>query len=340
MNGTVLVTGAAGFIGHHTCRRLLAEGHTVVGVDSMDDYYDPALKRARLRQLLDEDRFTFGELDLSETPSVVGLFHEIEPTTVIHLAARPGVRASIDRPHSCVRNNITAYINVIEAARQHHVEHFVYASSSSVYGASRRWPYSEHDPAEHPISLYAATKRSNELMAHAYAHIHGMAVTGLRFFTVYGPWGRPDMAYYRFAEAIRLGKPIRIFGDGTAIRDFTFVDDIVTGITAVASAPAKPSESWDGHVLDPATSAAPFRVYNIGHGQPIDVNRLVTLLEESLGRTTSIIHEPPRAGDVEATESDTSDLAPLLPSTATTPPEVGIDRFASWYADYHSMARL
>lgn len=339
MNGTVLVTGAAGFIGFHTSRRLLQEGHTVVGVDSVDEYYDPALKRARLRELRDEERFTFWPLDLAATPAVVRLFRAASPSTVIHLAARPGVRASTMRPHSCVRNNITAYLNVLEAARWHGVDHFVYASSSSVYGASRRRPYSEHGPAEHPMSLYAASKRSNELMAHAYAHIHGLPVTGLRFFTVYGPWGRPDMAYYRFADALRTGEPIRIFGDGTALRDLTYVDDVVAGITAVAAAPAKPSETWHGLSPDPATSVDPFRVYNIGRGRPIPVTRLVALLEDALGRTTEIVHEAPRPGDVEATESDTTDLAALLPTTSTTPPEVGIRRFAAWYAGYHGMPR-
>lgn len=339
MNGTVLVTGAAGFIGFHTSCRLLQQGHTVVGVDSIDDYYDPALKRARVRQLSDQPGFTFWPLDLTATPAVVRLFRTAAPSTVIHLAARPGVRASTQRPHDCIRHNVDAHLNVLEAAHRHGVDHFVYASSSSVYGASRRRPYSEHDPAEHPMSLYAASKRSNELMAHAYAHIHGLPVTGLRFFTVYGPWGRPDMAYYRFADAIRLGEPIRIFGDGTALRDFTYVDDIVTGITAVAAAPAKPSETWNGLAPDPATSADPFRIYNIGHGRPITVTQLVTLLEDALGRTTEIVHEAPRPGDVDATESDTTDLAPLLPRTPTTPPDVGIGRFADWYADYHGMAR-
>lgn len=337
MNGTVMVTGAAGFIGYHTTRRLLAQGHAVVGVDNIDDYYDQDLKRARLARLVEAPKFSFRRIDLAECPVVNELFDDVRPTTVIHLAARPGVRASTVRPHDTVRNNLVAFVNVLESARLHGVEHVVYASSSSVYGASARRPYSEHGSADHPMSLYGATKRSNELIAHAYAHLHRLPVTGLRFFTVYGPWGRPDMAYYLFADAIRTGQPIQVLGDGTARRDCTYVDDIVTGVTAVAAAPAKPSENWQGGEPDPATSADPFRVYNIGHGEPITVMELVGLLEESLGRSTEVVHVAPRPGDVDATESDTADLERLVPTFSSTPPSIGVGRFARWYAAYHGM---
>ncbi len=340
MTSTVVVTGAAGFIGHHTARLLAQTGTRVIGVDNLDDYYDVHLKRMRIARLEELPDFTFRRLDVADAEGVERLLGQPEVDRVIHLAARPGVRASALRPRACIRSNVMGFVNVLESARRNGIGHVVYASSSSVYGASARLPYSEHDHGTgHPMSLYGASKRANELMAHSYAHLYGMPVTGLRFFSVYGPWGRPDMAYYRFADAIRTQDPIVVFGDGSAIRDFTYVDDIVGAIVQLLDRPAKPAEGWWPHDPDPATSADPYRIYNIGHGSPITVRRLIELLESAMGMETAHEFGPPRPGDVAATEADTSVLAKELGLGDTVPPEVGIQRFVDWYMDYHAVVR-
>ena len=331
----VLVTGAAGFIGMHTAERLLAAGHTVVGVDSLNDYYDPALKEARLARLVPHAGFEVVRMDLCDADAVDGLFQAHRFDRVIHLAAQPGVRYSLKNPRACIDRNIGAFINVMEGCRHHALAHFVYASSSSVYGGNTRLPFREGDPVDHPVSLYAATKRANELMAHTYSHVFGLPTTGLRFFTVYGPWGRPDMSPMLFASAIVEGRTIDLFNHGRSLRDFTYVTDIVEGIVRVmdhipaASAPVPDAER------SPATSWAPFRVFNIGNHDAVEVNRFVGLLEQALGRKAILRPLPMEPGDVEATFADVDALSAAVGFAPSTPIEEGVARFVAWFRDYY-----
>ena len=337
-----LITGAAGFIGAHLCRRLLDEGIPVVGVDSLDDYYSPALKRARLHQLIGSGRegFTFHHLDLADRDATLDLLQRTPAPVVVHLAAQAGVRLSIHRPQAYVQANLVGFANVLDGCRRlreaGHLEHLLYASSSSVYGGDERLPFDVHDPstANHPVSLYAATKRSNELMAHAYAHLYDLPSTSLRFFTVYGSWGRPDMAYWRFAEAILDGRPIQLFGDGSALRDFTYIDDVTGPLIAVARHPARGDAGYAPSAPDPATSAAPWRIMNVGYGGQATVLEMIAILERHIGRAARIERLTQSPGDVPATRADASDLRALAGDVTPTPLEQGLGRFVAWYRSW------
>jgi len=331
-----LVTGAAGFIGFHVARRIVADGIQVVGVDDLNAYYDPALKAARVEQLAGEPAFDFVRADVSDEAAMSQLFAAHAPEVVIHLAAQPGVRYSLRDPMAYVRANVGGTVSVLEAARRHDVGHVVYASSSSVYGASGRAPFSEHEPVDHPLSLYGATKRAAELAAHSYSHVHGLPTTGLRFFTVYGPWGRPDMACYAFALAMHEGQPITVFGDGSQLRDFTYIDDIVDGVVAVARKPAAGRTDWSADAPDVATSRDPFRLYNVGHGEPVSVNRVIGLLEAQFGVTARRHTEPADVADVELTHADPTDLLESVGEAPTTSIEDGLGRFCDWFREYHA----
>jgi UDP-glucuronate 4-epimerase len=331
----VLVTGAAGFVGFHVARRLLEEGSAVLGVDSMNAYYDPKLKEARLGELTGLPGFAFRRHDLADRAETAALFAAARPKRVIHLAAQAGVRHSLADPHAYVDANIVGFLNVLEGCRHTGVEHLTYASSSSVYGANTATPFSVHADADHPLSLYGASKRANELMAHCYSHLFALPTTGLRFFTVYGPWGRPDMAYYSFTKAILDGQPIRVFNDGNMRRDFTFIDDVVAGVLRVSERPAAPSPGWDGTHPDPASSSAPFKLYNIGNSQPVEVMHLIATLEKLLGRKAVLQMLPMQPGDVPATYADVEELARDAGFRPSTPIEEGLARFVAWYRDYH-----
>ncbi|HEX2180360.1 MAG TPA: NAD-dependent epimerase/dehydratase family protein [Actinomycetota bacterium] len=334
--GPWLVTGAAGFIGAAVSRALLEAGERVVAVDSFNAYYDPALKRARVGRLEECKNFDFYRLDLTDGAGTGELFARHRPSTVVHLAAQPGIARSLTDPMAYIQNNVVATMNVLEACRHAAVGHLVYASSSSVYGANSRLPFSVHDPVDHPVSLYAATKRSNELMAHTYSHQFGLPATGLRFFTVYGPWGRPDMAYYAFAGAMTRGEPITIYGDGSQQRDFTFIDDIVEGVVEVARRPPVADDSWTPEKADPATSRAPFRLYNIGHGVQVTVNELIRCLEELLGVRAVRDHQPARSADMPATHAEVGDLQEATGFRPRASFEYGINKFAEWFLEYHN----
>ena len=331
----ILVTGAAGFIGFHVAKRLLDRGERVVGVDSLNDYYDPQLKRDRLAHLNVYDGFEFTQLDVADNRALVDVFDTTKPGAVIHLAAQAGVRYSIDNPNAYVQSNLVGFGNILEACRHREVRHLLFASSSSVYGANTRVPFSEHDTVDHPISLYAATKKANELMAHTYSHLFRLPTTGLRFFTVYGPWGRPDMAPFLFARAIRDGKPIKVFNHGAMRRDFTYVDDIAEGVLRTLDRIPQPMPSWSGDHPDPATSSAPYRIYNIGNSAPVDLLRFIELLEQNLGRCAEKVFLPLQPGDVVATYADTSALSRDTGFTPATPIEVGVARFAEWFNEYY-----
>ncbi|MCW2309248.1 NAD-dependent epimerase [Rhodobium gokarnense] len=333
-----LVTGVAGFIGNHVALRLLGDGHEVVGVDRVDAYYDPALKEARLARLADQPNFTFSRTALEDRTALMGLFETHRPQIVINLAAQAGVRHSLDAPFDYVTSNLTGFLSVLEACRHHAVDHLVYASSSSVYGLNTAMPFSEHHVADHPISLYAATKRANELMAHAYGDLFAIPATGLRFFTVYGPWGRPDMALFKFAKAMLAGEPIDIYNHGKMQRDFTFVDDIVEGIVRVADVVPKPDPDWNGDAPDPATSGrAPHRVFNIGNSRPVELMDYIEALEAALGTTAKKNFLPMQPGDVAATYADTSDLAAATGFAPRTPVTEGVAAFVAWYRDYYNV---
>ncbi len=334
----VVVTGAAGFIGFHVVRRLLAEGADVVGIDNLTPYYDPALKEARLAALASHPRFSFRRLDLADAAATAALFQEVAPRRVVHLAAQPGVRQSLVEPHPYVQSNVVAFLNVLEACRHGEIDHLVYASSSSVYGANRKVPFAERDNVDHPLSLYAATKKANELMAHSYAHLYGLPATGLRFFTVYGPWGRPDMAVYIFTDAIARGLPIRVAAAGRVWRDFTYVDDVVEGVVRILERPAAPDPAWDAFAPDPATSAAPHRVYNIGNNRPEELNHLIALIEQALGRSANRTDVPLPPGDVLSTAADIADLVRDTGFAPVTSLADGVARFVGWYRDYHGLA--
>lgn len=329
-----LITGVAGFIGFHLARRLLEKGETVVGVDNLNDYYDVSLKLARLRQIESHKAFRFVRLDLADGPALATLCKEVRPRKIVNLAAQAGVRYSIDAPQAYVNSNLLGFANVLEAARHAGVEHLVYASSSSVYGANTKVPFSVSDSVDHPISLYAATKKANELMAHAYSHLYRLPTTGLRFFTVYGPWGRPDMAYFLFAKAICEGRPISLFNEGRMKRDFTYIDDVIEGVMRVIEQPAAPNPAWSGEHPDVGTSLAPYRIYNIGNHAPVELGDFVRILEKCLGREAAKQFLPMQPGDVQATYADVSDLYSSVGFKPGTPIEVGIARFVEWYRAY------
>jgi len=332
---TILVTGAAGFIGFHVSQRLLQGGHQVVGLDCVNDYYDPSLKEARLAILRNDPNFSFEKIDLADRLATRGIFERHRFPVVIHLAAQAGVRYSIDHPTAYIDANLQGFANVLEGCRHNGCEHLLFASSSSVYGANTKLPFSVHDNVDHPISLYAASKKANELMAHSYSHLYGLPTTGLRFFTVYGPWGRPDMAMFLFAKAITENKPIRLFNHGDMMRDFTYIDDVTEAVVRLAQRPATPNASWDAKRPDPATSRAPWRIYNIGNNQPEKLMDLVQVLEKELGRTARKELLPMQAGDVYATYADIDDLQREVDFHPSTPLADGVARFVAWYREYH-----
>jgi UDP-glucuronate 4-epimerase len=331
----VLVTGTAGFIGYHLSKYLLDKEIKVVGMDNLNPYYDVGLKKARLRQLSDYKNFTFCQLDLSDTPGMETLFRENAVDVAVHLAAQAGVRYSIKNPRAYIDSNLVGTLNVLEGCRNHHVKHLVFASSSSVYGANRKMPFSVHDNVDHPVSLYAATKKSNELMAHAYSHLYGLNCTGLRFFTVYGPWGRPDMALFLFTEAILNQKPIQIFNNGEMKRDFTYIDDIVEGVFRVMAKPPVPNPKWDAFHPDPGTSNCPYKIYNIGNNNPVDLMTFIVVLENVLGATAKKEFLGMQPGDVPATYADVEDLIEDVGFRPETSIETGISNFVSWYKKYY-----
>lgn len=331
----VLITGAAGFIGSTLVHRLLDRGDQVVGIDNLNDYYDVRLKQARLDRLRARARFQFQKLDVADRKPMSDLFANGKFDAVMHLAAQAGVRYSIENPSAYIDANIVGFMNVLDGCRHSKVGHLVFASSSSVYGANTRLPFSEHDNVDHPVSLYAATKKANELMAHTYAHLYGLPCTGLRFFTVYGPWGRPDMALFKFTAGILAGRPIPVFNRGEMVRDFTFVDDIVEGIVRVLGLPAAPAPGWSGDRPDPATSYAPWRVFNIGNNQPVKLMRYIEVLEQCLGRKAIVELLPMQPGDVPATIADVGDLERATGFRPHTPVEEGVAKFVSWYRDYY-----
>jgi UDP-glucuronate 4-epimerase len=331
----VLVTGTAGFIGNHLALRLLERGDEVIGLDNVNDYYDVSLKEARLARVTSHRGFTEARISLEQRQQVADLFAEHKPQRVAHLAAQAGVRYSLENPHAYVDSNVVGFVNILEGCRRHEVEHLVFASSSSVYGANTALPFSVHDNVDHPVSLYAATKRANELMAHTYAHLFRLPVTGLRFFTVYGPWGRPDMALFKFTRAILEGEPIHVYNHGHMQRDFTFIDDIVEGVVRVLDRVPTPNPQWSGSRPDSATSSAPYRLYNIGGNNPVDLSRFIELLEQRLGRIAQKVMLPLQPGDVPATSADVADLERDVGFRPQTPIESGIDRFVAWYQDYY-----
>ncbi len=336
----VLVTGAAGFIGFALARRILEGGRAVVGVDSINDYYDPALKEARLAVLRQFNNFAFRKLDLADRKPTEDFFRDGEFGPVVHLAAQAGVRYSLQNPHAYLDANLAGFLNVLEGCRHRRTEHLVFASSSSVYGANTRLPFSVHDNVDHPISLYAATKKANELMAHAYSHLHGLPTTGLRFFTVYGPWGRPDMAMFIFAKAIAEGRPIRLFNYGRMRRDFTYVDDVIEAVERIiARVPAK-TDAPPGGELDPASSTAPWRIYNIGNNRTVEISRVVALLEQEFGRKAKTELVPMQLGDVAETCADVDDLMRDVGFRPSTPIEHGVRNFIAWYRDFTANERL
>lgn len=330
-----LVTGAAGFIGYHVSRRLLARGDEVVGLDNLNPYYDPVLKRARLARLQPLDGFRFIQADLADQSGMEALFRRERFPRVIHLAAQPGVRYSVTHPHAYVTSNLLGFLHVLEGCRHHGADHLTYASSSSVYGLNTRMPFSVHDPVDHPASLYAATKKSNELMAHSYAHLYRLPVTGLRFFTVYGPWDRPDMGVFRFTRAILEGRPIEVYNHGRMRRDFTYIDDIVEGVVRTSDRPAAPDPGWTGDHPDPATSSAPYRLYNIGNHQPTELMDMIGALERALGRSTEKILVPMQAGDVPATHADVEELVRDCGYSPGTPVERGVAQYVEWYREFY-----
>lgn len=332
---TYLVTGVAGFIGYHVAAALLARGQTVVGIDNMNAYYDVSLKESRLRMLRSSREFEFALLDIADRNQVRSLFEGRRFESVIHLAAQAGVRYSHRNPHAYVDANITGFLNILEGARAGGVRHLVFASSSSVYGANTRMPFSVHDSADHPVSMYAVTKKTNELMAHTYAHLYRLPCTGLRFFTVYGPWGRPDMAYYKFTEAILCGKPIEVYNNGAHKRDFTYIDDVVEGVLRIAEKIPRPDPAWRSEAPDPSTSAVPYRIYNIGNHTPVELHAFISMLEKAIGKTAVKQMLPQQPGDLPATFADVDDLARDAGFAPSTPLEKGIEQFVTWFKEYH-----
>ncbi|BCA55047.1 putative 37.6 kDa protein in cld 5'region [Nitrospira sp. KM1] len=332
-----LVTGVAGFIGFHVAKRLIDRGDHVIGLDNVNDYYDVRLKEARLARLAPLNGYQLVRLDLANRQGMKELFSEYPIKRVVHLAAQAGVRYSLVNPHAYTDSNIEGFLNVLEGCRHSQVEHLVYASSSSVYGGNTQMPFSIHDNVDHPVSLYAATKKANELMAHCYAHLYRLPCTGLRFFTVYGPWGRPDMALFIFTKAILEGKPIEVFNDGKMRRDFTYIDDIVEGIIRTLDHTAQPNPDWCGDRPDPGTSSAPARIYNIGNHQPVELLRFIEVLEQTIGKKAEKKFLPLQAGDVPATYADIDDLSRDVGFAPATPIEVGIARFVEWYREFYKI---
>jgi UDP-glucuronate 4-epimerase len=333
----MLVTGAAGFIGFHTARRLLGRGDEVVGIDNMNSYYDPALKAARLDLLEQYPNFRFLRVDIADRAAIETIFSRERFQRVVHLAAQAGVRHSIEHPHAYVDSNITGYLHIIEGCRRTGVEHLVYASTSSVYGANTKMPFSVHQSVDHPLTLYAATKKANELMAHSYSHLYGLPTTGLRFFTVYGPWGRPDMALFLFTKSILEGRPIDVFNFGHHKRDFTYVDDIVQGVVAAMDRIAEPNPAWDSANPDPATSRGPYKIYNIGNGQPVELLQYISILEKCLKKTAIKNLLPMQLGDVSESWADVTALARDIGYQPSTPVAEGIARFVEWYLAYYKV---
>jgi UDP-glucuronate 4-epimerase len=333
----ILVTGAAGFIGFHLAQRLLARGEEVVGLDNLNDYYDVCLKEARRDRLQQHPGFRFVKGDLADSEAIAALFRGDRPRRVVNLAAQAGVRYSLSNPHAYAQANLVGFLNLLEGCRQGQVDHLVFASSSSVYGANTRLPFSVDDNVDHPLSLYAASKKANELMAHSYAHLYELPCTGLRFFNVYGPWGRPDAALSRFTAAILADRPIDVYNYGRHRRDFTYVDDIVEGIVRVLDRPARPNPQWRGDAPDPATSTAPYRLYNIGNNQPVELLYVIALLEKALGREARKNLLPMQPGDVEDTCADVSALERDVGFAPATPIEEGVARFVAWYREYHQV---
>ncbi len=331
----VLVTGAAGFIGFHVAQRLLARGDEVVGIDNLNDYYEVSLKESRLALLEPQEGFRFQKLDLGDRQGMEDLFADEKFDRVVNLAAQAGVRYSIENPHSYVQSNIVGFLNILEGCRHNNVEHLVYASSSSVYGANETMPFSVHDNVDHPLSLYAASKKANELMAHTYSHLYRLPTTGLRFFTVYGPWGRPDMALFLFTRAILEGKPIKVFNYGKHRRDFTYIDDITEGVIRTLDNVAMPNPDWSGTEPDPGTSRAPWRVYNIGNSKPVNLMDYIQALENSLGKTAEKEFLPMQPGDVPDTYADVEQLKLDVGYQPSTPVEEGIAKFVEWYREYY-----
>jgi len=333
-----LITGAAGFIGYHLSERLCREGWQVTGIDNLNSYYDVRLKKARLDQLLKNNLFSFSKIDLSDKSGMEALFKKEKIDVVVNLAAQAAVRYSLTNPHAYIQSNIVGFLNLLECCRHHPIGHLVFASSSSVYGANTRMPFSVHDNVDHPVSLYAATKKADELMAHTYSHLYGLPVTGLRFFTVYGPWGRPDMALFLFTRAILEGKPIQVFNHGRMQRDFTYIDDIIEGVFRVMKRIPEPDPAWDGNSPDPGTSSAPYRLYNIGNNNPVSLMDFIVAIETALGKTAQKIFVDLQPGDVPATYADIDDLAHDVGFKPETAIEDGIQRFVDWYRDYYGDA--
>ena len=333
----VLVTGAAGFIGFHTSQKLLARGDEVIGLDNLNSYYDVRLKEARLAQLSSAEGFRFVRAELSDLAALQRLFEAERFDAVMHLAAQAGVRYSLQNPHAYIDSNIVGFMNVLECARHSRVGHLVYASSSSVYGANTSMPFSVHQNVDHPVSLYAATKKANELMAHSYSHLYGLPTTGLRFFTVYGPWGRPDMALFLFTKAILAGEPIQIFNNGAMRRDFTYIDDIVEGVVRVIDTPAAPNPAWSGTDPDSASSRAPYRLYNIGNNTPVDLLHLVAVLEQAIGKPAIRVFRELQPGDVPETYADVDALVNAVGFKPATSIEDGVAKFVEWYRSFYQI---
>jgi UDP-glucuronate 4-epimerase len=333
----VLITGSAGFIGSHLAQRLLARGDSVFGIDNLNDYYDPQLKRDRLARLKPHANFRFEQMDIADREGMKRLFESNQFDAVVNLAAQAGVRYSLVNPHAYVDANIVGFVNILEGCRHHGVKHLVYASSSSVYGGNEHMPFSEHQGVDHPISLYAATKKANELLAHTYSHLYGLPTTGLRFFTVYGPWGRPDMALFLFTKAILENKPIELFNGGQMQRDFTYVDDIVEGVIRVVDRPAEPDAKFDAMRPDPARSRAPYRVFNIGNQGPVQLMEFVAAIEDAIGKKAEKLMRPMQPGDVPATYADVSELQGWTGFKPGTPIREGVARFVDWYRGYYKV---
>jgi UDP-glucuronate 4-epimerase len=333
----ILVTGSAGFIGSHVAHALLDQGHEVMGLDNLNDYYEVALKQARLDRLQARPGYRHAALDLADRAGVEALFASFRPERVVHLAAQAGVRYAAKNPHVYASSNLVGFLHILEGCRHGGVQHLVYASTSSVYGGNTTLPFSEHQPTEHPLTFYAATKKANEAMAHSYAHLYGLPCTGLRFFTVYGPWGRPDMAFFSFTRAIIEGSPIAVFNHGQHTRDFTYVDDIVAGVVGALERPAQGDSTWTGAAPDPATSPAPYRIYNIGNARPVPLLRYIELLELAIGRRAVMQMQPLQPGDVPDTSADISALAAATGYCPSTPVEVGVPRFVAWFRDYYRL---
>jgi UDP-glucuronate 4-epimerase len=332
----ILITGSAGFIGSHLSKRLLAEDHQVIGIDNINDYYDPQLKEDRLTRLTN-DNFTFIKTDLEDLDMINETFKKHKPEIVINLAAQAGVRYSLKNPHAYINSNVVGFTNILEACRHNKVEHLIYASSSSVYGANESKPFSTSDNIDHPLSLYAATKKSNELFAHTYSHLYGLPTTGLRFFTVYGPWGRPDMALFLFTKAIVNDEPIDVFNHGNMMRDFTYVDDIVESITRLTKRPARPNPEWSGTNPDPGSSYAPYKVYNIGNNSPVRLMDFIEAIETKLGKTAKKNFLPLQAGDVPETYANVEDLFRDIDFQPKTTIQEGVNKFIDWYLDYYEV---